>query len=178
MTIEEILDAVKGEFKERILSDEVKFDQLNINVPKDDNTEVILFLKEHEDLKFDHLADLCGVDYFKSRDVRYEVVYNLYSIKFKHRIRVKIQVPEDDMEVNSLTCIFNGADWHECECFDMFGIKFRGHPHLKRVFMPENWVGYPLRKDYPLKGIGVWEDHEKLLKKVESLSKFEIRRGG
>ena len=178
MTLEGILQIVKDEFKERILSEEVNFGQLSIRVPKDDNTEVILFLKEHKDLKFDHLADLCGVDYFKLRDIRYEVVYNLYSIQFKHRIRVKIQVPEDDMEVNSLTYIFKGANWHECECFDMFGIKFRGHPNLRRVFMPENWVGHPLRKDYPLKGIGVWEDHEKLLKKVKDLSKFEVRRRG
>ncbi len=99
----------------------------------------------------DYLADLCGADYPDNKD-RFEVVYNLYSIKHGHRLRVKALVPESDPSVDSVVPVWSGANWHEREACDMYGIVFNGHPDLRRILMPEDWEGYPLRKDYPLKG--------------------------
>jgi NADH-quinone oxidoreductase subunit C len=79
-------------------------------------------------------------------------VYNLFSIKHRHRIRLKALVPENDASIESVVSIWIGANWHERETCDMYGIVFKGHPDLRRILMPDDWEGYPQRKDYPLKG--------------------------
>lgn len=109
------------------------------------------FLKEREDFAFDFLTDLCGVDYFPASP-RFRVVYHLYSITHKHRLRVKVAVEEGDPVVDSCMSLWAGADWHERECFDLFGIIFRGHPNLQRILLPPDFDGHPLRKDFPLEG--------------------------
>jgi NADH-quinone oxidoreductase subunit C len=81
---------------------------------------------------------------------RFVVVYHLYSLPLKHRLRLQVPVEETDAEVDSLTCLWAGADWLEREVWDMFGIRFRGHPNLKRILMYDEFVGHPLRKDYPV----------------------------
>ncbi|MBI5885969.1 MAG: NADH-quinone oxidoreductase subunit C [Deltaproteobacteria bacterium] len=108
------------------------------------------FLKTDRDLQMNYIVDVIGVDY-KGRTPRFEVVYHLYSLNRKHRIRLKVRVDEHE-SVPSVAHIWTGANWPEREAYDMFGIVFSGHPNLKRIYMPEDWEGFPLRKDYPLRG--------------------------
>jgi NADH-quinone oxidoreductase subunit C len=132
--------------------------QLSITVDKADIVHVCKVLREHPDTQFDYLADLCGVDHLSRREARFQVVYNLYSIPLNHRIRVKTDVDEKDCTVDSVTEIWKGANWHERELYDLFGIEVKGHPNLERILMPDDWEGYPLRKDYPLRGKGQRDD--------------------
>ena len=113
---------------------------------------VCLFLRDDEELKFDSLRDLCGADYVRPAG-RFEVVYNLYSLPNTFRLRLKIRVEESDMHVPTVTGVWKGADWLEREAYDMYGLLFDGHPDLRRMYMPEEFEHYPLRKDFPLMGI-------------------------
>ena len=113
------------------------------------------FLKESPDLNFDFLMDLTAVDYLFfaggriQKEFRFEVVYHFYSLKKNHRLRVKVQVDEKNAVVNTLCDIWPSANWYEREVWDMYGIKFNGHPNLKRILMYEEFQGHALRKDYP-----------------------------
>jgi NADH-quinone oxidoreductase subunit C len=115
--------------------------------------EVLRFLKTDAGTRMTYLADLCGVDLVRlgRPDPRFDVVYHLFSLETRERIAVKAAVAEGG-EIDSATAVFRTANWHERETFDMFGIKFRGHPDLRRILMPEEFDAYPLRKDYPLEG--------------------------
>jgi len=126
-------------------------DETWIVVARERLLNVCKFLKEDPELAFDFLSFVCGVDYYPSQP-RFEVVYQLYSTKHHHRFRVKTKVPEDDPKVPSVVTIWPTADWHERETYDLFGIEFQGHPDLRRILLPADWVGHPLRKDYPLRG--------------------------
>jgi NADH-quinone oxidoreductase subunit C len=108
------------------------------------------FLKQDPKLRFNFLSDICGVDFYPQTP-RFEVVYHLYSIPFKYRLRLKCKL-EEDQSIASVTCIWKTANWHEREAYDMYGIVFEGHPYLKRIYLWEGFEGYPLRKDFPLKG--------------------------
>lgn len=112
---------------------------------------VCRYLKEQAGYNF--LCDLCGVDYL-GRQPRFEVVYNLYNIATKERLRLKVQVSEADACVETVSGVWSTANWHERECWDLLGIRFANHPDLRRILMPDNWQGHPLRKDYPLQGPG------------------------
>src|SRR3972149_2510756 len=112
--------------------------------------ELCRFLKQEPDLQFKFLSVVLGVDCRKALSC-FEVVYHLYSIPNKYRLRIKVRVREDE-KVPSVTSVWRSADFAERETFDMFGIVFDGHPNLKRIYMPLDWEGYPLRKDYPLTG--------------------------
>ncbi len=120
-----------------------------IVVEREDALEVFRYLKEAPELAFDFLMDVTAVDYL-GRQPRFEVVYHLYSLLYRHRLRVKIRVPEEDPWVFSLTGLWKAANWLEREVWDMFGIRFEGHPDLRRILMYESFQGYPLRKDYPV----------------------------
>jgi NADH-quinone oxidoreductase subunit C len=109
-----------------------------------------VFLRDTPGLEFDLPVDCTVVDWYQRCPVRFEVVWHLYSVKHKHRVRVKVWVPEDAPECASLTPVWPGMDWHEREAWDMYGVRFVGHPNLKRVLMYEEFVGHPLRKDYPI----------------------------
>lgn len=112
---------------------------------------VATFLKQDPDLDYNFLMDLTAVDYLKMRkNPRFEVVYHFFSLSKKHRLRVKVPAEAVNPEVDSLVSLWPGANWFEREVWDMFGIKFRGHPNLKRILMYEQFEGYPLRKDYPI----------------------------
>ena len=104
------------------------------------------------DCGFDMLTDIAGVDNYGT-DPRYQVVYHLCSLTHRCYLRLKVDVPEDDMIVDSVTGVWRTADWHEREAFDMFGIRFRNHPNLKRILMWDGYPYYPLRKDFPLAGM-------------------------
>jgi len=115
-----------------------------LEVPKEDVPNLLMFLKETG--TFDFLMDICGVDY-PTRDKRFDVVYNLFSSKDNSRLRIKAQVGEGESIGTALNA-WRGADWFEREAYDMFGIKFEGHPNLRRILTHHQFVGHPLRKDY------------------------------
>jgi NADH-quinone oxidoreductase subunit C len=125
---------------------------LTVTVRKQEIVRICEFLKADPALAFDMLIDLLGVDMYRPEG-RFEVVYNLYSIANKTYLRLKVSVEEEDPVVPTLTGVWPAANWHERETYDMFGIKFAGHPDLRRFYMPEEFEYYPLRKDFPLMGI-------------------------
>jgi len=106
--------------------------------------DVCRFLKESPELEFDYLACVSGVDWSD----RLEVVYHLQSLSLKHKLVLKVNADRDEPKLPSLTSVWAGADFQEREAYDMFGIVFEGHPDLRRILLPEDWEGYPLRKDY------------------------------
>jgi NADH-quinone oxidoreductase subunit C len=120
-------------------------------VRKEGIAEVCRFLKEEPALAFNMAPYITAVDYL-GQDPRFEVVYNLYSTKTNARVRLRVKVPEADAVVPSVTGLWRGADWFERYCFDMYGIRFSGHPDMRRLLMYDEFVGHPLRKDYPLRG--------------------------
>ncbi len=119
-------------------------------VQKDRIAEVCRVLKEDPKFLFNMAPYITAVDYL-GQEPRFEVVYNLLSTKYNTRIRLRVKVAEGEA-VASVTAVWRGADWFERYCFDMYGIPFTGHPDLRRLFMYDEFVGHPLRKDYPLRG--------------------------
>ncbi len=113
-------------------------------------TRVINFLKTDSRTLFNVLIDITAVDYAE-RKPRFDVVYQLLSLPFDRRIRIKVMVEESEPTVDSLTPIWGSANWLEREVWDMFGIRFSGHPDLRRILMYEEFEGHPLRKDYPIR---------------------------
>jgi NADH-quinone oxidoreductase subunit C len=119
-------------------------------IKKESLLDICSFLRSEKDLNMDYLSDVMGVDYHP-RAPRFEVLYQIYSTTNKLRLRLKIRL-EDGETVPSVTGHWKSANFSEREVYDMFGIVFEGHPDLKRIYMPHDWEGFPLRKDYPLKG--------------------------
>jgi NADH-quinone oxidoreductase subunit C len=126
--------------------------EVTVVVPRASLVEICAFLKTSDGLRFDFLADLCGVDRGVEEDPRFEVNYHLFSTKHYHRLRLKILLAEDDTHVPSVTGVWRTANWHERETFDLFGVVFDNHPDLRRILLPDEWEGYALRKDFPLRG--------------------------
>ena len=120
-------------------------------VRKDRIAEVCRFLKADPAMAFNMSPYITAVDYLGEEE-RFEVVYNLLSTTRNHRVRLRVKVPDSDLAVPTVTAVWRGADWFERYCFDMYGIRFVGHPDLRRLLMYDEFVGYPLRKDYPLRG--------------------------
>jgi len=110
--------------------------------------KVCTYLRDDEAWQFALLADIVGVDW-PAREKRFDILYNLYSVANNLRLRLKVQVGEDE-PVPSVVPVWSSANWHEREVFDMFGVPFADHPDLRRILMPEDWDGHPLRKDFPL----------------------------
>ena len=123
-----------------------------IIVRSDRLLDVMRFLKQDNATTFDYCSDVTATDW-PPRDKRFDVVYCLYSTSHRHRLRVKVQVNETD-PVESVTALWPGANWLEREVYDQFGVNFVNHPDLRRILMPEDWQGFPQRKDYPLEGPG------------------------
>ena len=123
--------------------------ETTVTVQKEEIVAIASFLKQEQGYNF--LCDLCGVDYL-GQESRFMVVYNLYNIATKDRLRIKVPVTESDARVDTVSGVWGTANWHERECWDLMGIDFKGHPDLRRILMPADWVGHPLRKDYPLQG--------------------------
>ncbi|GAB4534673.1 MAG: NADH-quinone oxidoreductase subunit C [Thermodesulfovibrionia bacterium] len=153
----EIADRLKERFAQEVLDVTEFRGQVSVTIKRERVREICRYLHDESGIEMDYLSDLCGVDYLGKRRVRFEVVYNLYSLKHRHRIRLKALVPEDDPSIDTVTDIWRGANWHERETYDMFGIVFNGHPDLRRILLPEDWEGFPLRKDYPVTGPDGWE---------------------
>ncbi len=124
--------------------------ELTYIVKKEDLFSILRFLHDDDGLRLTYLSDLSGVDYLP-REPRFEIVYHLYSITHKFSLRVKVKIADGE-SVPSVTSIWNGADWPERECYDMFGVTFDNHPDFRRIYLADDWEGFPMRKDYPLKG--------------------------
>ena len=113
-------------------------------------SQIIKFLKDSERLKFDQLVDISAID-FPSREQRFDLFYLFSSLRLNQRIAVKISIKDNDI-IESITSIYQAANWYERECYDLFGIKFSNHPDLRRIMTDYNFEGHPLRKDFPLTG--------------------------
>jgi NADH-quinone oxidoreductase subunit C len=124
-----------------------------IIVPATEIVTVAQRLRDASDARFDYLSDLTAVDWPPRAQARFDVVYCLYSTRLRHRVRLKVKVSEKD-PLPSVTGVWPAANWLEREVWDMFGVNFTGHPDRRRLLMPEDWQGFPQRKDYPLEGPG------------------------
>ncbi len=134
-------------------------EQLTLLIPQEFLIDMAIELKENAETSFDQLLDITAIDWMKPHN-RFEVVYNFWSNKNKSRVRVKVPVDESHLNCPTLTKVYESANWYERETFDMYGIKFTGHPNLRRFYMPEDFVDpesgeslFPLRKDFPLMGV-------------------------
>jgi len=126
-------------------------DETTVAIRREDTLAVNQFLRDDAELGYNYLVDLCGVDNLGT-EPRFMVVVHLYSYTRNERIRIKTGVPEEDCTIASMTPLWKGADWLEREAYDMFGIRFEGHPNLCRILNTDDFDGYPLRKDFPLQG--------------------------
>jgi NADH-quinone oxidoreductase subunit C len=144
------VDRLRGQFGDAV-RDVVYFrDETTIEVDPVRIVEICQFLRDHNELKYNFLADLCGVDRL-DLDVdgpRFAVAYNLYSIPFNRRIRLKACMDGEPPTVDTVTSIWSSANWNEREAYDLVGIHFRGHPNLERILTPEGFEGHPHRKDF------------------------------
>lgn len=131
----------------------VKFDreEMTIYVDRSALREACALLRDDATCPFNFLSDVTCVDWYPA-EPRFEVVYHLLSIPKKERLRLKVRLNSSSPTVDSLCSIWPGANYFEREVFDLFGVRFAGHPYLRRIMMPEDWEGYPLRKDYPVEG--------------------------
>jgi len=144
-----VTQILKEKFPDEIVSEHEQHGDETVTIKKERVVEVMHFLRDDARTKFNFLMDLTAVDYF-GRTPRFEVVYHLFSLDHNHRVRIKAQVGEEDCSINSLVPIWIGADWYEREVWDMYGVAFKGHPNMKRLLLYEEFVGHPLRKDYPI----------------------------
>ncbi len=127
-------------------------EELTVGVPVASLTDVCRFLRDDPELRFDSLRDLCGMETARPGE-RFGIVINLWSTPNRCRLRLKVFIPGQEPHVPTITGIWPAANWPEREAYDMYGIIFDGHPDLRRMYLPEEFEYYPLRKDFPLMGI-------------------------
>ena len=155
---------INSELTTKVKNSKLKHNQIYLNIESDDLLEVILFLKNNIETKFKQLIDITAVDY-PEKEKRFKLVYLFLSHEINSRIIVDFFVNENEI-VSSLTSIFPSANWMEREVFDMYGIKFKDHPDLRRILTDYNFEGHPLRKDFPLTGhneVRYSEDNKKVI---------------
>jgi NADH-quinone oxidoreductase subunit C len=149
-----ILARLRDRFGDRVLEAHARCGDHTAVLSREAIGEALAFCRDDPALRFDLLVDITAVDYLKfpgrEDGPRFEVVYHLYSTPHNHRVRLKVPVEQDDPVVPTATGLWPIADWLEREVWDMFGIRFEGHPNLKRLLLYEEFVGHPLRKDYPV----------------------------
>ena len=146
----DIIDKIKTSFSSAVVESHSFRGDQTVTVNKESGLELIKFLRDDPGLAFNFLMDITAVDYLDRKPVRFEVVYHLYSLQFNHRVRVKLPVSEEDCKADSVVSLYKTANWYEREIWDMYGIKFNGHPNLTRILLYEGFKGHPLRKDYPI----------------------------
>lgn len=145
---EKIVNILKEKYESEILSVETPYQFLTINLRQEKIIEIIRFLYQHPELKFEFLTTLCGIHYPEQHQIG--VMYQLHSLTNNYRIRLKIYLPEENPVTPTLTSLFAAANWMERETYDFFGVKFTGHPDLRRLLNVEDMIIHPLRKEYPL----------------------------
>ncbi len=151
MTGEEVIEKIKSVVGDDIQKGEVPLGDAVIFVAPDALQKVAKILKEDSDLSFEYLSDIRGVDYLdQDREPRFEAVYELHSFEHNHSIRIRVGLEEENPSVPTVSDLWKGALYPERELFDMFGFDIPGHPDLRRIIMPDEWEGNPLRRDYPL----------------------------
>lgn len=144
-----LLEKLKENFPGALVSGQLFLDQPIYTVTLDTLFEIMLYLRDSPDWSFDYLIDVTALDNL-GEEKRFCVVYHLYSYRTGQLIRVKVRTTGEE-RVPSVTSIWKGADWLEREVYDLFGIEFVGHPDLRRILLPDDWHGHPLRKDYDIK---------------------------
>jgi NADH-quinone oxidoreductase subunit C len=125
--------------------------ELTVGIYREHLGPLAQFLATDPNLAFTYLSDVTGVDRFPI-EPRFELNYHLLSLSRRETLRLRVRVPGSDPVIDSIVPVWPTANWHEREIFDLFGVRFEGHPDLRRMFLPEDWEGYPLRKDYPVEG--------------------------
>jgi len=159
-TTEDLADYLSSKMGNAFIGAKLAYDELTIRVEREQILRVLKFLRDDARCRFEVLIDICGVDW-PSRTHRFDLVYHLLSPRNNQRIRVKLEVGEED-QVPSAVSIFSAADWYEREAYDMYGILFSGHPDLRRLLTDYGFQGFPMRKDFPLSGyVEVRYDDEK-----------------
>jgi NADH-quinone oxidoreductase subunit C len=148
--LKDLGDHISSALSTGVLGSEISHGQLIVRVEREAIVRVMTFLRDDPACRFGMMIDLCGVDY-PDRPERFEVVYNLLSLKHNHRVRIKVSTDEES-PVPSITGIYSAAGWFEREAWDLFGIYFADHPDLRRLLTDYGFEGHPLRKDFPLTG--------------------------
>jgi NADH-quinone oxidoreductase subunit C len=154
MLAETLLDcptaaAVEAFDSEAVLGGKLNRGEVTLEIAPAAVVRVCAFLKNER--RFVRLSTVTAVDWFP-QEPRFEVVYHLHSVEANERLRLKCRLSGEAPEIDSVTQVWRSADWYEREVFDLFGIRFAGHPDLRRIMLPEDWEGHPLRKDYPVTG--------------------------
>jgi NADH-quinone oxidoreductase subunit C len=151
---EQIIGFLQEKFPEDILHIETPHNFLSIEIRPSANVEIIKALKEHPEFDFIFLTDLCGVHFPDQKDKEVGVIYHLHSLVNNFRLRLKTYMSEGNTEINSITSLYAGANWMERETYDFFGIRFSGHPDLRRILNVDHMEMFPLLKQYPLEDSG------------------------
>ena len=149
-SLKDLEKLINSELSTKIKGSKIKHNQIFLNISNEDLIDVMLFLKTNKNTKFKQLVDITAVDYIE-KEKRFKIVYLLLSHEFNHRIQVDFSINENDL-VSTLVSLFPAANWMEREVFDMYGIKFKDHPDLRRILTDYGFEGHPLRKDFPLTG--------------------------
>lgn len=153
-----LLQAVTERFGAHIIETHAHAGDETVVLRREGLLDVCAYLKASPALSIEQVIDVTAVDWMGRKEPRFEVVYHLYSLTKKHRLRLKVPVSEAEPRVPSLVGLWRGANWPERECFDMYGIEFEGHPDLRRLLTYDEFEGHPLRKDYPVRGYQPLED--------------------
>ncbi len=151
MTSEEIVEKIKNDLGDDILSVEISLGDAVVHLLPPALPKVCEFIKNDADLDFDYLSNISGVDYLDlDREPRFEAVYEFHSMDKNHSVRLRVGIEEENPSVPTISHLWKSADFPERELFDMFGMNVEGHPDLRRLIMPDDWEGHPLRRDYSL----------------------------
>ncbi len=147
-----VVEKLQSNFPNSILDVKEFRNETTIHIKKEDIVSVSLFLRDDEECQFNYCADICGADAYTPKN-RFEVIYNLLSFALGLRIRLKVFVDEAELRCPSVTSVWQGAEWAERETYDMIGVTFDGNTDMRRMYMPEDFEYYPIRKDFPMMGI-------------------------
>jgi len=156
-----VLQRLRAHVGEALLDVKVWRHETTVVLAPKDLVRVCRRRRDESELAFDFLSSVVGVDRLNLAECspRFEVVYHLYSLQYKRRLRLKVRVNEGEA-IPSVIGVWESANWHEREVFDLFGVPFEGHPDLRRILMPDDWEGHPLRKDYPVEASPKWWEEE------------------
>lgn len=149
---DEVYDALTGHAVEKVVVDR---GEITFFIRRDALVDVVRHLRDDDKLRFEFCSSVSGVHYPHDAGRELHVAYHLLSMSYRRRIRLEVTTPDDDRHIPSVVSVYPTADWHERETWDFFGVIFDGHPALTRILMPDDWIGHPQRKDYPLGGIPV-----------------------
>ena len=169
--IQELEKFINSELASKVYKSIIEYNELLIEINENDLVDVVQFLKSNDTCKFRQLIDIAGVDY-PDDEKRFQLIYLFLSHEKNHRIKLKIRFQINQL-ISSITKIFPSANWMEREVFDMYGVKFKNHPDLRRILTDYNFKGHPLRKDFPLTGFNEVRYSEKEKKVIYEPVKLE-----